>query len=55
MCELWSNFNPFMEKGREWTLLVQCLRPLLQNERPKQASHQAKEAPGELLKPALYL
>ena len=47
MRELWGDIDPFVATGRQWSLLVQRLRSLLQDERSKPATHQAQEATGE--------
>ena len=50
MCQLRCNVDPALAPGRQRPLLVQRLRPLLQNERPEQAAHQAKEETGKQYK-----
>jgi len=40
MCQLWCYIYPPVATGWQRPLLVQRLRPLLQNERPEQAAHQ---------------
>ena len=46
--ELWRHVYATVAEGRERPLPVQRLRPLLQDERPKQAPHQAQAEIGEL-------
>lgn len=47
MCQLRSNFDASLATGRNWPLLVQCLRSLLQDERAKPAAHQAQAQTGK--------
>ena len=47
MCELWCNFDSAVEAWRQRPLLVQRVRPLLQDERTKPAADQAQEKAGE--------
>ena len=47
MCELWGNLNPIVAEGWQWTLPMQRLWSLLQDEWPEQASHQTKEKIGK--------
>ena len=47
MRELWSHLNTPLAKGRKWSLPVQRLWSLLQNEWPKQATNQTKEEIGK--------
>jgi hypothetical protein len=42
MCQLRSNIDSSVATRRQRPLLVQRVRPLLQDERHKQTSHQAK-------------
>lgn len=47
MCELRRHVHPAVAAGRHRTLPVQRLRPLPQDERPEQTSHQAQAQTGE--------
>ena len=47
MCELWCNIYSVMETGWKWSLSLQCLRSLLQNEWTEQTSCQTKEEIGK--------
>ncbi len=47
MRELWRHVHTTVEKGWQWSLSLQCLWSLLQNERPEQATDQAKEEIGK--------
>ena len=47
MCELWRDLHSAVETGRQWSLSLQRLWPLLQDERPEQAAHQTQAETGE--------
>ncbi len=47
MCELWRYFYPTLEERWQWTLSLQRLWPLLQDERTEQATDQTKEKAGK--------
>ena len=47
MCQLRCHIHAALAPGRQRPLLVQRLRPLLQNERTKQTPHQTKEKTGK--------
>ena len=49
MCQLRCHIHAALAPGRQRPLLVQRLRPLLQNERTKQTPHQTKEKTGKCL------
>jgi hypothetical protein len=42
MCQLWRNLDAPVAQGRHWTLPVQRMWPLLQNEWPKSTTHQTE-------------
>lgn len=52
-----SDIDSAVAKGRNWTLPVQCLRPLPQDERNESATGQATTAPGKqgAMVPALVI
>ena len=45
--QLWCHLDPSVAARWQRTLPLQCLRPLLQDERHQQAARQAQEANGE--------
>ena len=45
--QLWGYIYPTLATRRDWTLSVQCLWPILQDEWAEQASYQAKATAGE--------
>lgn len=47
MCQLWCHIHSIVETGWKWALPMQCLRSLLQNERPKSTSDQTKAQTGK--------
>lgn len=47
VCELWSNSYSTVAEGQDWSLPMQCLWPLSQDEWAEQAPHSAQEAPGK--------
>lgn len=49
MCELWGDVDAIMEARRYWSLPLQRLRPVLQDERTKQAFNQTKKKTGKCM------
>jgi len=47
--ELRRHVDTPLETGRDWSLPLQRLRPLLQDERPESTPHQAEATPGKYL------
>lgn len=47
VCELRSHLYASVETGQHWTLSVQRLRPVPQDERPEQTAHQTQTKAGE--------
>lgn len=47
MCELRSHLHTSVETRQHWTLLVQRLRAVSQDERAEQAAHQTQTQAGE--------
>ena len=47
MCELWRDLHSAVETGRQWSLSLQRLWPLLQDERHQPAPGEAQAPPGE--------
>lgn len=59
VCELRRNVDPALEAGWHWTLPLQRLWPLLQDEWTEQTTHQTQEEAGKskhsnLYRPEIY-
>ena len=49
MCQLWRNIHPALAQRWHWSLPLQRMRPLPQDERSQSATHQAQEATGKFI------